>query len=242
MEQAKIRKLLDKYYEAKTTLKEEAILREYFNSDEVAESLQEEATPFLFYEEQGSIEPFAPQEWPVLPESGEGLGSRWRTRTYRMLQAAAILLVAAAGFGSGIWFAGRQNTGPGNNVSTITSLISAELPASRRIQTVHELAASKGSDRIIAALVEAMNGDPNVNVRLAAAEALYRFRDEKPVRKALAESLNNQSDPNMQITLIDMLVRIRSKEGVRVMKQLLLADGLQPVVRTRLEAGIADLI
>lgn len=241
MEQAKIRKLLNKYYEAKTTLEEEAILREYFNSDRVAESLKEEATPFLFYEEQGRVEPFAPQEWPAFPETNGGPGSVWRSRTYRMMQAAAVLLVAAAGFGSGIWFAGHQQTNQETSTA-MTALISAELPASRRIQTVQEMAASQGSDQIIAALVEAMNGDPNVNVRLAAAEALYRFRDERPVRKALAESLNNQSDPNMQITLIDILVRIRSREGVRVMKQLLLADGLQPVVRTRLEAGIADLI
>jgi len=49
MESAKIEKLLEKYEEARTTLKEEALLKEYFSGNEVPEHLEGYRDLFNFF-------------------------------------------------------------------------------------------------------------------------------------------------------------------------------------------------
>ncbi|MDY0779671.1 hypothetical protein [Tenacibaculum sp. IB213877] len=54
MELANIEKLLQKYLEAETTLQEEAILREYFTSNQVAPHLQEYGILFGYFKQNQS--------------------------------------------------------------------------------------------------------------------------------------------------------------------------------------------
>ena len=49
MESAKIEKLLEKYYEAETTLNEEKLLRDYFSKDEVPVHLAEHKDMFNYF-------------------------------------------------------------------------------------------------------------------------------------------------------------------------------------------------
>ena len=49
MELARIENLLDKYFEAKTTTQEEALLKEYFAQDEVPAHLAEHKEMFNFF-------------------------------------------------------------------------------------------------------------------------------------------------------------------------------------------------
>jgi len=51
MELAKIENLLEKYFEAETSVKEEAILKEYFSQDEVPEHLNQYKDLFGFFNE-----------------------------------------------------------------------------------------------------------------------------------------------------------------------------------------------
>lgn len=51
MELAKIENLLEKYFEAETSIKEEAILKEYFSQDEVPEHLKQYKDLFGFFNE-----------------------------------------------------------------------------------------------------------------------------------------------------------------------------------------------
>ncbi|MBS9774204.1 MAG: hypothetical protein KGV59_03485 [Tenacibaculum sp.] len=51
MELASIEKLLDKYINSETTLKEEEILKKYFTSDDVAPHLQEMKGLFVYFKE-----------------------------------------------------------------------------------------------------------------------------------------------------------------------------------------------
>ena len=57
MELAKIENLLEKYFEAKTTIQEEAVLKEYFAQEEVAAHLVEHKEMFNFFSES-SLETF----------------------------------------------------------------------------------------------------------------------------------------------------------------------------------------
>lgn len=96
-------------------------------------------------------------------------------------------------------------------------------------------------EEITEILVFTMNNDENVNVRLAASEALFRFRDDPGVGKALVHALPRQSDPMMQITLIDMLVEMKEKSAIPEMQKMLIRSETQEIVKKRLEESIAEL-
>ncbi len=58
-----------------------------------------------------------------------------------------------------------------------------------------------------------LNSDSNVNVRLAAVNALSNFVEDEYVRHELVKSLSLQSSPLVQTSLIDLLAAIRETES-----------------------------
>jgi hypothetical protein len=69
------------------------------------------------------------------------------------------------------------------------------------------------SDReVLGALVTAVNHDTNVNVRLAAVDALRRFAASPETRRAVVEALPSQTTPLVQVALIDLLVDFKDTE------------------------------
>ncbi|NVO29944.1 HEAT repeat domain-containing protein [Hymenobacter lapidiphilus] len=117
--------------------------------------------------------------------------------------------------------------------------------ASSRIQLVHEASSGPNvhpGDPTVLVLINTLNADPNPNVRLAAAEALYRLRADSLVGPALAQSLAVQTDPNVQITLIEMLVSLRRKQAVPQLQRLAERPDALPVVRQQATQGIGVLL
>jgi len=90
-------------------------------------------------------------------------------------------------------------------------------------------------------LIHTMNTDENVNVRSAAAEALFQFRKEVGIKVAFINGLSKQDDPLMQITLIDMLVELEATNAISEMEKMLANNDTNELVRRELEAGIAEL-
>jgi len=95
--------------------------------------------------------------------------------------------------------------------------------------------------RIVEALLEIVRADENVNVRLAAVDALTAYRDAPRARQGLIQALGYQSSPLVQIALIDALVGIEEKGAVRGLRDLLTAQQIDPAVRRRAELGVAEL-
>ncbi len=91
MELDNIKKLLDKYFEAKTTVTEENLLRKYFNGEEVAPQL-EQYIPLFSYLSHAKEERFTKQV-PLKP----------RTYHYRWISVAAAVILAF-----GIFFGPEQ--------------------------------------------------------------------------------------------------------------------------------------
>ncbi len=91
MELGNIEKLLDKYFEAKTTVAEENLLREYFTGEEVAPHL-EQYIPLFGYLSHAKEERFTKQV-PLKP----------RTYYYRWISVAAAVILAF-----GIFFGPEQ--------------------------------------------------------------------------------------------------------------------------------------
>ena len=74
--------------------------------------------------------------------------------------------------------------------------------SSERIQAVSYVDdLDKADDNVIDVLVQTLNNDKNVNVRMAAAYALSKFAGQKSVSDSLVKSLSKQSDPILQVTL-----------------------------------------
>ncbi|WP_332369441.1 HEAT repeat domain-containing protein [Spirosoma telluris] len=114
--------------------------------------------------------------------------------------------------------------------------------ASERIQAVNQSSELDQADQeITKLLINTLNFDENINVRLAACQALIRFENEPDVREALIQSLKIQTDPNIQITLIDALVAIKEKRAVEEIQRLVQDRQVLDIVRQKAEEGIHRL-
>lgn len=114
--------------------------------------------------------------------------------------------------------------------------------ASERLDAATRLNALPSiSNDIIDALVNTMNHDPSTNVRLAALDALSKFRKEKYVRKQLIASLGKQKDPMVQITLIDLLTKMREKAILTELDKLVNDNTTIDAVKENAYSGIFTL-
>jgi anti-sigma factor RsiW len=95
--------------------------------------------------------------------------------------------------------------------------------------------------QVLSALLRTVSYDQNVNVRLAALDALRQSGSNDVVRRGLVESLDRQTSPLVQIALIDLLVEIRDKEAADPVKELMREAGLNPEVRERAEWALKQL-
>jgi len=95
---------------------------------------------------------------------------------------------------------------------------------------------------VIGALFTTLNGDPNVNVRLATLDALVKLADEPKVREGLVRCIDLQESPLMQSAIADAMVKLQEKSSVMSLKKLLGKKGLNQMVKTNIEKSIQKLI
>lgn len=115
--------------------------------------------------------------------------------------------------------------------------------ASDRIEGVGWSARLESPDRkTLQALVDTLDRDPNVNVRLAAVDALYLFRNDPRVKDSLIRSLGSQESPLVQIALIDLLVEIREARAADALRKLIGEARLEPQVKQHAELGLEQIM
>ena len=95
-----------------------------------------------------------------------------------------------------------------------------------------------GDPDVAAALVYTMKHDRNVNVRLAALDALSRDLSDPFIRSEVIHTLPGQSSPLMQIALVDVLTQVNDKESREVLQQSLNRPDLHREVRKRITQGL----
>jgi hypothetical protein len=248
--------VLDRYYEAETTLEEENYLRQYFQQSNIPPALKPAQAQFNFMEAQRNqkLTGYDHDEW--LFDKIEKPGGRQfylGGDTFKMfLQIAASVALVTIGF----WF-GSRNIGsstPNPEVAALrqdlqefkkvlSNQTSEPATASERIQVVsQEMKAAPANKEVIQLLINAMNFDPNVNVRLAACESLFKHRQLPMVREAFIQSLQIQTDPNVQAMLIDILVALKEKQAVDQFKKFVQKQNLQPTVKLKAQQAIGILI
>ena len=128
--------------------------------------------------------------------------------------------------------------------SELSGSAAQRLSASERIQLVSRAgaAAAAPGDPVVQVLINTLNFDPSPNVRLAAANALYRLRADARVGEAFTQSLTIQTDPNVQILLIELLVNMRERRAAEPLEQLAQKPDALPAVRQQAEYGLSTLI
>lgn len=115
--------------------------------------------------------------------------------------------------------------------------------ASQRIMAANYLEEMTTPDKnILEALINTMNTDNNSNVRMAALNALSKFKEQQLVKDAFVETLSLQTDPIIQISLINILVEIQDKRAVDKMKELLEKNSTNESVKKLAEKGILTLV
>lgn len=270
MNTEKIEQLLEKYLDGETSLNEEEVLRDYFRNKEIPQHLQSYRAQFGYLNEFSELKPGEDLNLFEKIPSGEaelesktssskrisGLGNQLNNKLAWTLRIAAGLILLLVGFSAGL-LVNQQNGASPQQVAQLQQEIQQmksalvystgqELTASERISAVKlserlpDQPAGLDSE-ITDILIYTMNNDQNINVREAAAEALFRFRNEPRIRKALVNSLAQQNDPLMQMALINMLVELKEKSAINEMQKLLMDSDTRDVVKTRLEVGIAEL-
>jgi hypothetical protein len=145
-----------------------------------------------------------------------------------------------------ILFSGRQNTDLRREVQDIRQMLAVSLldqsSTTERLRGVNLSYSLENPDsRTIQALLDTLNNDPNINVRLAAVDALYLFYDSPTVREGIIQSLSQQDSPFLQAALVDLLVSVRERQALESFKKLIAANELDPKVRQKLEQGIQEL-
>ncbi|MDR6808641.1 hypothetical protein J2Y45_005853 [Dyadobacter sp. BE34] len=250
-----IEKLLEKYYDGETSLEEERALKQFFQHGEVPEHLQSHAAQFGYFanarKEQPSLT-FNHELALMLDPPKRGPVSRLGTWLLRIAAGLALLLV---GFGAGWLYQSKSENRAvsaafegkeAGQVEEMKKVLAFEqmdnTSASERIQAVNHSYEISDADRdITQLLINTLNFDPNVNVRLAACQALTHFADETEVKEALIQSLAIQTDPNIQISLIETLVAIKEKRAVDQFQQIARNQEVLDVVRLKATEGMNRL-
>jgi hypothetical protein len=259
MKMIDIEALLEKYDAGETTLEEEDQLAKYFSQEKTPPHLEVYAAQFKLFaqkkeesaSEQDNVEHFLAK---VEASKTTPLAKPQHVFVQWGMRIAAGICLILVGFMAGKWSEGQQDI---NGTQVLTTNASKEISlmkqvllssqdehssASDRIQAVNQVYELAETDReLVQLLINTMNFDPNINVRIAASEALFQFNADPMVRVALVNSLKIQKDPAIQIMLIDMLIQMKEKRAVDTMRKMLQNEDVLEVVKAKAEQGIGTL-
>ena len=119
-----------------------------------------------------------------------------------------------------------------------------EQSASERLRGVTWSAGmDQPSAEVTGALLDTLQRDGNVNVRLAAIEALRQFGGDARVRQALVRALPTDPSPLVQIALIDAMVTLK-EPAIGAMRCALLSGDprVNESVRQRARRGLQQIL
>ncbi len=115
--------------------------------------------------------------------------------------------------------------------------------ANKRLQGINEAnKIEKTDEKVINALLQTLNNDSNVNVRLAAIESLTNYVNDPKVREGLVQSIVRQDAPIVQVTLANLMVALQEKKSIEPFKTLMRTKELNTSVKKKLETSIKSII
>ncbi len=174
--------------------------------------------------------------------ANESIDSNYRHMSL-YLKVAAIAAIFIIG-----WFLGSlynrndnnlildlQNQLENNNKLLVLSLLQ-QSSVSDRLQAVNVSNSMYGVDKqIIDALVNALNNDPDPNVKIKCAEALAMHLKPDSINRIFGNALNNQREPLMQLILIDYIQSIGDAESNRIIQNFVYSDKADDFVKSEVK-------
>jgi hypothetical protein len=123
----------------------------------------------------------------------------------------------------------------------VTLSLMQQQSASERLRGVGFTSSlERPGDEIVAALLDTLKHDDNVNVRLASVDALKRFAERDVVRRATVDELNTNAQL-LQMALIDFVVETRDRDAIGTLRKISADPAANATVRTRAAWGIQNL-
>ncbi|MEM9920524.1 MAG: HEAT repeat domain-containing protein [Bacteroidota bacterium] len=98
------------------------------------------------------------------------------------------------------------------------------------------------SEKVTNALIQTLRNDENVNVRLAALDALTPFAHLAPIRIELVRSIKDQQSPLVLMSLAEIMVALQEKRSIEPLQEILQTEKLPEEIRQRLKGSIEVLL
>jgi hypothetical protein len=100
----------------------------------------------------------------------------------------------------------------------------------------------QASQKVTSALLETLNKDSNVNVRLAALDALKPYANNSGVREALVRAITKQDSPLVQVALAELMAALQVKSSVNELKKIIDDENTPKDVKNKIKESIDVLI
>jgi hypothetical protein len=167
------------------------------------------------------------------------------------LALAAVMLVIGVSIG---YFIKPQASSSNNQMAELTqqvvdmkemmmlSMLEKE-SATERLKAVSLTSdMNSASQKVTNALLETLNNDENLNVRLAALEALKPYARDSKVREALVRSISVQESPLVQVALAETMAQMQVKSSVKELEKIMKSDKTPADAKSRIKQSIDILI
>jgi hypothetical protein len=100
----------------------------------------------------------------------------------------------------------------------------------------------QASRKVTDALLQTLNKDENVNVRLAALDALRPYSQDSEVRESLIRSISQQTSPLVQISMAELMAALQARSSVNELQKILRDKKTPEDVRRKIQESIKVLI
>lgn len=106
----------------------------------------------------------------------------------------------------------------------------------RAVSLTQEMSTTSSS--VPKALLATLNNDDNVNVRLAALNALIPYTRDSQIREQLIRSISLQESPLVQLAMADLMVKLQEKSSVKEFEKLLQDERMPEEIKDRIRDQI----
>ena len=113
------------------------------------------------------------------------------------------------------------------------SMLQQQSPSARMRGVTYSEKIAQPDPQVLDALLQAVNHDSNVNVRLSAVDALQKFAAGPEVALAMVNSIPGQESPLVQIALVDMLVQLDARGVAPALARISKDTQMDEMVRQR---------
>jgi anti-sigma factor RsiW len=221
---------------------------------------EEQPSPALESRFKAMLESYQEGRWEKTSLAAEKIKTPvpmlWGLGNWRQLPAAGIVWACIFLF-CGFLIGRQSDRGDSTEVKKQLADLQGELAATRQTVALSMLQQQSASQRlegvswstrllepdpkVMGALMHTVRFDNNVDVRLAALDALGRYADRPEVRRELIDVLQTSQSPMVQVALIDLLVDLHDKSAVPQFKKFQQDPHVNPTVKKRVDWGIQQL-